>query len=434
MIETDAFDIETLRSALAPSLAEDWPGLFVDHASGVYLYTADGRRVLDFTSGIGVTNTGHCHPAVVEAATLQLQRLMHSAVGVTYNQSLAELTTELRKVLPEGLDTFFFGNSGAEAVEGALKLARYVTRRPGIIAFQGGFHGRTYGAASITSVKAKYRNRYEPFIGSVYFSPFADPYHGSEGLFGDESATGALGALQRLLAHVVPADQVAAIIVEPIQGEAGYIVPPRRFLQGLRELADEIGALLIFDEVQTGFGRTGEMFASQAFGVTPDVLAIAKGIASGLPLAATVASSRLMAQWTAGSHGTTFGGNPVSAAAAVATLKVFRTEDLIENCRAQGSRLASGLRGVASRHPIIGDVRGMGLMQALEFAQPTSQSPSPAHIVDRFLDACLERDLLLYSAGTSGETARLIPPLTVTSDQIDIAVRTIEAALDGLDD
>lgn len=421
--------VTRVPSTLAPSLAEDWPQLPVSRAEGAYLHTADGGTILDFTSGIGVTNTGHCHPRVVEAARQQLELMIHSAVGITLHESLLRLTEELPRVLPDSMDMFFFGNSGAEAVEGSLKLARYATGRPVIIAFLGGFHGRTYGAASVTSVKAKYRLHYEPFVGGVYFAPYADPFHGVNGRFGEDAADAALQAVRTLLDRVAAPSQVAAILVEPIQGEAGYIVPPRSFLEGLRALCDETGILLIFDEVQTGFGRTGKMFAAQTFGVRPDIMAIAKGIASGFPLSATVASRELMSRWKAGSHGTTFGGNPVACAAAVATLEVIRDERLLENCRTQGDRLLAGLRELASGSDLVGDVRGKGLMIALEFVQPSRAGEPSPEVAQRFLDACLERGLLLYMAGLQGQVVRLIPPLIVTSAQVDHALAVMADSL-----
>ena len=414
---------------LAPSLVEDWPGLTVTSASGLELHCADGRTILDFTSGIATTNTGHCHPKIVAAAQAQTAQMIHSAVGITYHESLLRLSEALPRVLPGGLDMFFFGNSGAEAVEGAVKLARYVTRRPAVIAFTGGFHGRTYMAASLTTAKSKYRLHYEPFVGGVYFAPYADPFHSGWGADGDSCATEALDRLRILLDRVVPPSEVACFIVEPVQGEGGYIVPPRAFLAGLRQVADEIGALLVLDEVQTGFGRTGQMFAAQTFDVRPDILAIGKAIASGFPLAATVAPETIMSRWLAGAHGTTFGGNPVACAAALATLEVFEEEALLDNARSQGERLLAGLRAVARRHPVISDVRGVGLMAALEFTAPgrrDAPDPDRARLV---LDGCLRRGLLLYMAGVQGQVVRMMPPLILTTEHVDRALVIIEDAV-----
>jgi 4-aminobutyrate aminotransferase len=414
---------------LAPSLAQDWPGLAVVSASGLELKCADGRTILDFTSGIATTNTGHCHPKIVAAAQRQTASMIHSAVGITYHESLMRLCEALPGVLPAGLDMFFFGNSGAEAVEGSIKLARYVTGRPIVIAFTGGFHGRTYMAASITTAKSRYRLHYEPFVGSVYFAPYADPFHGGWGDDDSGCVQAALDGLRELLDRVVPSSEVACLVVEPVQGEGGYIVPPAGFLKGLRQVADEIGALLILDEVQTGFGRTGEMFAAQTFDVRPDVMAVGKAIASGFPLSATVASQELMSRWLAGSHGTTFGGNPVACAAALATLEVIEEEGLLGNARTQGAALLAGLGAIKARHSSVADVRGIGLMTALEFTAPgRPKAPEPG-LAQRVLDACLRRGLLLYVAGASSQVVRMMPPLVVTAAHVDRALSILDEAV-----
>lgn len=410
---------------LAPSLAEDWPMLPVVKAEGAYLYTADRGRILDFTSGIAVTNIGHCHPRVISAARAQMEKMIHSAVGVSIHESLLQLCDALQLVLPPKLNMFFFGNSGAEAVEGALKLARYVTRRPAIIAFNGGFHGRTYGVASVTSVKSKYRLHYEPFLPGIYFANYAYPYRCPFGEEPDTVVSWSLSSIQNIFEHQVDPSEVAAILVEPVQGEGGYIVPPKEFLKELRRICNEYDILLIFDEVQTGFGRTGQMFAAQVFDVQPDIMAIAKGIASGFPLSATVANHSLMEKWLAGSHGTTFGGNPVACAAALATLTVIQEEDLLTNCRRMGAKLLEGLKDVQSNYPIIGEVRGIGLMLALEMIFPDQgKKPNPA-AVKAILNNCLERGLVAYMAGNQGHVLRLIPPLNVTDNQVDQALQIL---------
>ncbi|MGB9521269.1 MAG: aspartate aminotransferase family protein [Anaerolineales bacterium] len=414
---------------LAPSLAEDWPKLPVVKAEGAYLYTADGKRYLDFTSGIAVTNVGHCHPRVMQAAQKQMQEMMHSAVGVTIHKTLLELCEALPQVLPEGMNMFFFGNSGAEAVEGALKLARYVTGRPGIIAFEGGFHGRTYGAASVTSVKSKYRNHYEPFVPGIYFVPYPYPYRCPLGSTPENALEWTLQGIQRIFQHQIPPHQVAAFLVEPVQGEGGYIVPPPGFLPALRKICDEHGILLIVDEVQTGFGRTGEMFATQLVGVTPDIMAIAKGIASGFPLSATVSSRKLMKKWLAGAHGTTFGGNPVACAAALATLDVIREENLLENTRKMGKRFMDGLVNLKKKYPQIGEVRGVGLMLAMEFVHPNSNKTPDPELAMNLLNTMLTEGLVAYMAGTYGQVVRFIPPLIVTAEQVDEALMIIENGL-----
>jgi 4-aminobutyrate aminotransferase len=418
-----------IPEVLAPSLAQDWPELPTVRAEGAYLYTADGKRYLDFTSGIGVTNVGHCHPRVLEAARKQMEEMIHSAVGVTIHKTLLELCEELPKVLPPNMNMFFFGNSGTEAVEGAIKLARYVSRRPGIIAFEGGFHGRSYGSMSVTTVKSKYRNHYEPFLPGIYFAPYPYAYRCPLGDTPEAALEWSLSGIQRLFQHQVPPSQVAAFLVEPIQGEGGYIVPPEGFLKALREICDQHGILLILDEIQCGFGRTGEMFAAQLFGVQPDIMSIAKAIASGFPLSATVASKELMSQWTAGSHGTTFGGNPVSCAAALATLEVFREENLLVNCRKMGQKFIAGLSDLKKKYTIIGEARGVGLMLAIELIFPgTEKKPNP-DAATHLLNAALKRGLLAYMAGTYGQVVRFIPPLTVSAAQIDQALAILDESL-----
>lgn len=414
---------------LAPSLAEDWPKLPVVKAEGAYLYTADGKKYLDFTSGIAVTNVGHCHPRVLEAAQRQMNEMVHSAVGVTIHKTLLELCEALPQVLPQGLDMFFFGNSGAEAVEGAIKLARYVTGRPGIIAFEGGFHGRTYGAASVTSVKSKYRNHYEPFVPGIYFAPYPYAYRCPLGSSPEKALEWTMLGIRRLFQHQIPPSQVAAFLVEPVQGEGGYIVPPAGFLPALRQICDEHGILLIVDEVQTGFGRTGEMFATQLSGVTPDIMAIAKGIASGFPLSATVASRKLMSKWLAGAHGTTYGGNPIACAAALATLQVIKDENLLENCRVMGRRFMDGLKVLKKKYPVIGDVRGVGLMLALEFIRPNSYKEPYPELAMNLLNEMLDQGLVAYMAGTYGQVVRFIPPLIVSAEQVDEALGILESGL-----
>lgn len=418
-----------VSKALVPSQSEDWPLLPAVHAEGVYLYTADGRRYLDFTSGIAVTNVGHGHPRVLAAAREQMEKFSHSAVGVTLHEPLLRLTEALEEVMPPGMNMFFFGNSGAEAIEGALKLARYVTRRPGIIAFEGSFHGRTYGAASVTSIKSKYRLHYEPFVPGVYFAPYAYPYRCPFGEDDETVVEWSINGLQRLFDRFVPPSEVAAILVEPVQGEGGYIVPPAEFLRSLRRICDEHDILLVFDEVQCGFGRTGEMFAAQVFDVQPDIMAIAKGIANGFPLSATVASRELMSQWLPGSHGTTFGGNPIACAAALATLDIIREENLLENCRKMGVRLLDGFRALQKKYPIIGDVRGLGLMVAMEMIVAGQGKTPNGEAAFAVLNNCLEHGLIGYMAGLHGQVVRFMPPLTVTEEQVDEALSILGESL-----
>lgn len=414
---------------LAPVFAEDWPNLPVVRAEGLYLYGLNGKRYMDFMAGFGVVNVGHNHPRIVAAAREQMEKLVHGPVGVVLHEPVLRLAEMLPEVLPGAMDMFFFGNSGAEAVEGSIKLARNVTKRSGIIAFTGAFHGRTYGAASLTASKAIYRTGLEPFLPSVYHVPYADPYHSSHpdapSLCVDES----LSALQTLLKRIIAPSQVAAIIVEPIQGEGGYIIPPEEFLTRLREICTSNDMLLIFDEVQTGFGRTGEWFAAQAFNVTPDIMAIAKGIASGFPLGAVCARSELMSRWEPTVHGTTFGGNPISCAAAVATIETIRDEDLLQNAKRNGDYLLSKLKELKTKYPVIGDARGIGLMTAIEFVVPGTDREPNGTAAKKFLNESLSRGMLMYPCGLYSHVVRLAPPLTVTREQIDEAISIADQSL-----
>jgi 4-aminobutyrate aminotransferase len=417
---------------IAPSLAQDWPLLPVERAEGAYLYLTDGRKLLDFTAGIATVNTGYAHPRVMAAAQAQMAKFTHSAVGITLHEPLFRLSQELTAILPGGADMFFYGNSGAEAIEGAVKLAKYVTGRPGVISFLGGFHGRTYAAATMTTSKAKYRLHYEGFVPSFYVAPYADCYRCRAGQRADKCCDEPLAYLDDIFARVIDPSQVACLLVEPIQGEGGYNVPPASFLQGLRQRCDQHGILLIFDEVQTGFGRTGEWFAAQTFGVTPDVFVLAKAIASGFPLSAIAAPARLMREWKPGAHGTTFGGNPISCAAGVATIQAIREEGLIENCRARGQQIMARLEALKARSPRLGDVRGKGLMIGVEIIVPGSDREADGATAQRILDGCLERGLLCYMAGLHGQVVRIIPPHILTAEQAAWAMDVVEEVVVGL--
>jgi len=417
---------------LMPSFAQDWPLLPAVRAEGAYLYTADGKRYLDFTSGIAVTNLGHGHPRVLAAAREQMEKFSHSAVGITLHEPLLKLAQALTEVMPEGMEMFSFSNSGAEAVEGAIKLARYVTKRPGIIVFEGSFHGRTFGAATFTTSKAKYRKHYEPLLPAVYYAPFPDTFRCPLGSNEEMALKWSLEGIQTIFDRLILPEEVAAILVEPVQGEGGYVVPPAQFLPALRKICNEHGILLIIDEVQTGFGRTGEMFASQVFGVRPDIMAIAKGIANGFPLSATVASRALMSQWLPGAHGTTFGGNPIACAAALAVLDVIKEENLLENCRQMGKRFLDGLKRLQKKYPVIGEARGLGLMLAVELVHPGQGKLPNGEAAMAVLNGCLERGLLAYMAGLQGQVVRFIPPLTVSQAQVDEALEILDASFASL--
>jgi 4-aminobutyrate aminotransferase len=412
---------------LAPCLSQDWPNLPADRAEGAYVYGRDGTPYLDFLAGFGASNTGHNHPRVVEAARTAMEQMVHAPIGVIAHEPLLRLARELGEITPGDADMLFFGVSGSEAVDGALKMARHVTGRPGIVAFLGSFHGRTMGATAVTTSKVGYRRGHGPLLPEMYFARFPYPYRSEVG--SDEGCVSeALDDLERLFEYVVAPEDVAAFLVEPIQGEGGYVIPPAGWLAELRHICDEHGILLIFDEVQTGFGRTGAWFAAQAMGVVPDVLCMAKGIASGFPLSAIAASPEVMGEWGAASHGSTYGGNPISCAAALATLEVIREEGLIDNAVAQGEYLLKALADLQGESPIVGDVRGIGLMLAAEFVEPDGKRPNTV-AVRRILDRALADGLLMYPCGHWTQTIRLIPPLTITRDQVDAGLDVFRRAV-----
>jgi len=421
--------VERRHKMLAPSFAQDWPNLPVVRAEGIYLYGLDGKRYMDFMAAFGVVSVGHNHPRVIAAAREQMERQVHGAVGVTLHESVLRLAEMLPEILPGAMDMFFFGNSGSEAVEGSIKLARNVTGRPGIIAFTGGFHGRTYGAASLTASKSIYRLGLDPFLPSVYHVPYADPYHSAHPDDPAQCVSESLRSLQTVLDRLIAPSEVAAIVVEPIQGEGGYIVPPKEFLHRLREICTRHGILLVFDEVQSGFGRTGEWFAAQVFGVTPDIMALAKGIASGFPLGVVCAKNELMSRWTPAVHGTTFGGNPISCAAAMATIETIRDEGLLRNAKENGAYLLHRLKELQAKHEAVGNVRGVGFMIGMELIVPGTDREPNADAAKKVLNEALSRGLLMYPCGMRGQVIRLAPPLTVTRDQIDHAVNILDQSL-----
>ncbi|MEO5966444.1 MAG: aspartate aminotransferase family protein [Candidatus Limnocylindrales bacterium] len=410
--------------------------LVVDHGEGSWLVTPDGERYLDYTSGIGVTNTGHAHPRVVAAIQAQAARLIHGQQNIVYHEAGLRLHERLAGLLPNGPWSVFLSNSGAEAVEAAVKLARAATGRPAIIAFRYGFHGRTAQAMALTAAKDVYRGAFEPLPGSIYHAAYPYCYRAAGGPHDPAACTCDWEAQLDLLFHqLVFPDRVAAIIVEPVIGEGGYLVPPPTFLPRLREITRQHGILLIADEVQTGFGRTGELFAVRHWDVDPDVVVMAKGIASGMPLSGILAKKELMDRLPPGSHGGTYGGNVVSCAAANATLDVIEDEGLLENARARGTQLLDGLRRLSAARPSIGDVRGLGLMVAIEFVKPgdgDGRVPDAA-LTKRVQAACFERNLLLLTAGTYVNVIRIIPPLVTTADEVDRALVIIAEALDAAD-
>jgi len=408
--------------------------LVVDHGEGSWLVTPEGERYLDYTSGIGVTNTGHAHPRVVAAVQAQAAKLLHGQQNIVYHEPGLRLYERLAGLLPGGPWSAFLANSGAEAVEAAVKLARVATGRPAIIAFRYGFHGRTAQTMALTAAKDVYRGAFEPLPGSIYHASYPYCYRAAGGSHDPADCTCDWEEQLDLLFHqLVFPNKVAAIIVEPVIGEGGYLVPSPSFLPRLREITREHGILLIADEVQTGFGRTGELFAVRHWDVDPDILVMAKGIASGMPLSGIIAKKEFMDQLPPGSHGGTYGGNAVSCAAALATLDVIEDEGLVANARQRGAQLLDGLRRLATTHPSMGDVRGIGLMVAIEFVKPREgdgRVPDPA-LTKRVQTACFERSLLLLTAGTYVNVIRIIPPLVTTADEVDQALVIIAEALDA---
>lgn len=394
---------------------------------GIYLYDEAGTRYTDFTSGIGVTNTGHCHPKVVAAIRAQAEQLIFAQMNCVVSPQALKLADTLNTVTAAHIDSFFFSNSGAEATEAALKLARHATQRSNVIVFQGSFHGRTSQAMAMTTSKTVYRHKYQPLPSGVYVAPFPNSY-----FYGwDEETTVqfCLEGLKHLLKTQSAPDETACMVIEPVLGEGGYVPAPASFLRGLREIADKHEIVLVIDEVQTGFGRTGKMFAYEYAEVEPDIIVMAKGLGSGMPISGIASSRTLMNRWEAGTHGGTYGGgNAVVLAAARAGVEAILEEDLHGNAYAMGERLRAGLRKLQTEFSVIGDVRGLGLMVATEFSDNEGK-PDPESC-KRVHKAMLEQQTLLLTCGTYGNIVRWIPPLVVNAEQIDEALSQFRTALE----
>jgi 4-aminobutyrate aminotransferase len=399
------------------------------HGIGHRLYDTAGNEYLDFANGIAVTSLGHAHPRVTAAVHAQVDRLSGPVHAMGFSEPTVRLARRLAATFPEPLDTVLFMNSGSEAIDGALKLARRVTGRPGIVAFRGAFHGRTFGATSVTTSSINYRTGYEPLLPGVYFAPYPAAYeHGGD----DDAATrSSIAILRSLLATVIAPSQVAAILIEPVQGEGGYTPAPARFLRELRSLCDDNGILLIADEVQSGFARTGEMWAFEHAGIVPDVVVAAKAIANGLPLSAIISSHAIQERWGRGAHGTTYGGNPVACAAGLAVLDTIADEHLVENARARGVELSGGLRELMAEFPAIGDVRGPGLMIGVEFVRDRSTREPDGAAAEAVAARAAENGLLLLTCGIHHQVIRWIPPIDVTVAEVEEALGTFERALRG---
>ena len=422
--------IERDRKVVSQSYTRGYP-LVIQRGSGAMVEDVDGNVFLDCTAGIAVNATGHSHPDILRAIADQAARFLHMSGTDFYYDVQVRLAEELAAVVPiQGGVRSFFGNSGTEAIEACIKLARYATGRLGIVAFLGGFHGRTLGALALTASKVIQRRGFGPMMPGVYHAPFPDCYRCPLGLKSDNCAAECLDFIDHsLFVQVVSPDEVAAMVIEPIQGEGGYVVAPDQFLQRLRELTRKHAILLVADEVQCGMGRTGRMFALEFSGVEPDIVAIAKGVASGLPLGVASARAELMS-WPPGAHASTFGGNPVSCAAALATLKLLK-ESLMANAADVGAHLMTGLKELAAKHQLIGDVRGRGLMIGVELVRNRQTNERATEERDAVIDAAFNRGLLLLGAGKN--SIRFSPPLVLTRDEADTAVGIFDQALSAVE-
>jgi len=422
--------VERDHKVLSPSYTRDYP-LVVDHGQGCIIEDVDGNRFLDFNAGIAVAATGHCHPRVVEAIQHQAARLIHMSGTDFYYENMVELAEKLAAIAPLGdvARRVYFGNSGTEAIEAAMKLARYHTGRDKFIAFRGGFHGRTFGALSLTGSKVVQRKGFGPLVPGVFHAQFPDSYRRPEGTTPDDHAMSCVEAIEEHLFRTsLPPEEVAAIVVEPIQGEGGYVVPPKVFLEELARLAQRHGILLVFDEIQSGLGRTGKMWAADHFGVTPDIITVAKGIASGMPLSAIVSRAEVM-NWGPGAHASTYGGNPVAVAASLATIELLERE-LVANAARIGGHIMNRLRSWPAKFKTVGDVRGLGLMIGIEMVRDQTTKERAPELRDRLVTLAFERGLLVLGAGRN--VLRLCPPLIVTRDQADFAVDTLEECLKSM--
>jgi len=414
------------RRFVSPSYTRGYP-LVAQRGEGAIVEDVDGNSFLDFNAGIAVVATGHCHPRVVEAIQQQASRLIHMSGTDFYYENLVKVAEKLSAMAPGGLERrVSFGNSGAEAVEGAIKLARYHTGRDKFIAFLGAFHGRTMGALSLTARKTVQRRGFGPLVPGVIHAPYPYCYRCPFGKAPESCAVECAKFIEdQLLKTVAPPEEVAAIVVEPVQGEGGYIVPPRKFFEELKDIADRHGILLVFDEVQSGVGRTGRMWAAEHFNVAPDIFAVAKGIASGLPLGATVSRADIM-DWPPGAHASTFGGNPVACEAALVTLELLEQE-LIDNAARMGAYLLEHMREWPRRFSLVGEVRGLGLMLGVELVRDQMTKEKASEERDRVVQLAFERGLLILGAGEN--TLRLSPPLVITREQCDFALGVLEECL-----
>jgi 4-aminobutyrate aminotransferase len=415
---------------ISPSYTRSYP-LVAKSGRGVVVTDVDGNEFFDFSAGIAVTSTGHCHPEVVAAIQKQAGELIHMSGTDFYYESLVELAERLSHIAPmPGPHRVYYGNSGAEAVEAALKLARYHTKRQQIIAFYGAFHGRTMGALSLTASKPQQKRRFSPLVPGVTHVRYPDVYRGCSGGAQDaeEFALGCARFIEeKLFKTALAPEEVAAIFVEPIQGEGGYVVAPTAFMQELRRICDRYGILLVVDEVQSGVGRTGKWWAVEHTGVHPDIVCSAKGIASGMPLGVTISRADIM-DWVPGSHASTFGGNPVCIAAALATLDVIENERLLANATEVGNHMLKRMADWPKKHRLVGDVRGRGLMIGVEIVKDQKTKEYGHNERDRIVELAFERGMLFLGCGPS--TVRISPPLVVTRDEADAAMDALEESIE----
>ena len=392
--------------------------LEVSHGKGCWVTTTSGEEYLDFAAGIAVNSTGHAHPKVAEAIATQANRFIHAQVNVFKHDLLEPLASKLAELSPGAIDTFFFANSGAEITEGAVKLAKQATKRPHTIVFSGSFHGRTHMAMAMTTSKTGYRAGHAPLPSGVFVAPYPDPMAADQ----DAAVADALWGFDHLLKSMTAPEETACVILEPVLGEGGYIPAPPAFIHGIVERCRQHGILFIADEVQSGFGRTGKIFAVEHYGIEPDIICMAKGIASGFPFAALGTRRELDDKWPTGSHGGTYGGNAMGCAAALATIEIMEDPAFLENVNARGAQLQAGIRELQAEHPVITQVRGMGLMVGTEFSDAARVSAITKH--------CLEEGhLILMNAGTYGKVLRWMPPLVVNEREIDLALAAFAAAL-----
>jgi 4-aminobutyrate aminotransferase len=416
-------------AVISPSYTRSYP-FVMERGSGCMVWDIDGNRYIDFTAGVAVLNTGHCHPEVVQAVKDQAEKFLHMAGTDFYVPNAVELAETLSRVTPGDFEKqVFFTNSGTESIEAAMKLCRHHTGRPVLISFLGAFHGRTYGSMSLSSSKYLHRTRYQPLLPGIYHAPYPDPYHPPFDVPAGNLGRACVDYIEKtMFRHLVSPAEVAGIFVETIQGERGYVVPPDDFYPALRDLCDRYQIPLVADEVQSGMGRTGKMFAIEHWGVVPDVVCIAKGVASGLPLGAIVARKSMMS-WPSGAHANTFGGNPLAVAAALATIRLLEG-GLMENAVRVGEHMEKRLRTWVDRYPFVGDARGKGLMLAVEIVADKATRADDHDLRDRIVDECYKHGLLLLGAGPS--TIRFCPPLIIDAQTADEGLAVMEKVMDSI--